>query len=151
VESSVALHRVNCSAKGVDLRLILPGAACTIDTDPVRLRQIIDNLLSNAVKFTDKGEITVEIRPSESRVAILVADTGIGIVTEELERIFEPFHQVENFLPRRHRGTGLGLSLARQMATLMGGQIEVHSTHGEGSVFTVTLPRSFDYSARRID
>ena len=151
VESIVALHRVNCSAKGVDLRLILPGAACTIDTDPVRLRQIIDNLLSNAVKFTDKGEITVEIRPSESRVAILVADTGIGIVTEELERIFEPFHQVENFLTRRHRGTGLGLSLARQMATLMGGQIEVRSTHGEGSLFTVTLPRSFDYSARRID
>ncbi|ENO86803.1 sensor histidine kinase [Thauera linaloolentis] len=136
-----ALHRVGASAKGVELATELPAGPCEADADPIRLRQVIDNLLSNAVKFTHEGRITIRVREQEAHMMITVADTGIGIPENELPRIFEPFYQAENFLTRRHRGTGLGLPLARQMVEMMGGRLEADSVPGAGSTFTVTLSR----------
>ena len=140
IMASVALQRLNTSVKGVELIADLPTAPCEIEADPVRLRQVVDNLLSNATKFTHEGTITIRVCEQQEQMMITVIDSGIGIPEDELERIFEPFYQAENFLTRHHRGTGLGLPLARQMVELMGGSLDVEPTPGKGSTFTVTLP-----------
>ena len=129
-----------------------------IETDPVRLRQILLNLISNALKFTEKGEVTVTARhvaPSSvaeamrdetgrilsvEQVAISVQDTGIGISQEVQEHIFEAFYQVDGSNTRKYGGTGLGLSIVHQLATLLGGKIELQSEEGRGSTFTLFLP-----------
>lgn len=104
---------------------------------------ILNNLLSNAIKFTpDRGAITVSACADERHVSTSVRDTGIGIAPHELERIFERFYQVEGSLRRRHSGIGLGLPIAREMAELMHGQIEVSSLEGAGSEFMLILPRA---------
>lgn len=136
-----ALHRISTRSKGVDLVAELPEDTCTVDADPVRLRQVIDNLLSNAVKFTHEGRITITVTEKAGCVLITISDTGIGISAEELPKIFEPFYQAENFLTRRHRGTGLGLPLARQMVEAMGGRLDAESAPGKGSSFIVSVPR----------
>ncbi|MHB1372357.1 MAG: sensor histidine kinase [Thauera sp.] len=136
-----ALHQVNAEAKGVALGTELPAQACFIDGDPVRIRQIIENLLSNAVKFTAAGRIALRLVQDPQHVFITVADTGMGIPADELERVFAPFYQAQSFLNRSHGGTGLGLTLSRRLADIMGGEISVQSTPGCGSSFTVRLPR----------
>jgi signal transduction histidine kinase len=93
------------------------------------------------VKFTDSGHVRLECIPSESAVSIRVVDTGLGIPTEKLEAIFEPFVQVDQNFTREGQGTGLGLSISRDLARAMGGDITVESVLGEGAVFTLTLPR----------
>ncbi len=111
-------------------------------TDPDKLRRILLNLLSNAAKFTEAGEITLDIaqvtRDGEEWVRIQVRDTGVGIPEDKLETIFEPFEQAAPF---RAGGTGLGLYLVKDFATRLGGWVEVESQVGQGSVFTVWLPR----------
>ena len=141
ITSVAALHKVNAEAKGVDLRVDLPAHPCIVDADPVRLRQIIENLLSNAVKFTREGHILVSLAAGVDDVSIRIADTGSGIAREEQERIFAPFYQAESFLNRGHGGTGLGLTLSRRLAHLMGGTISLDSLSGKGSTFTLHLPR----------
>nr|MBP6490997.1 HAMP domain-containing protein [Thauera sp.] len=141
ITSVAALHKVNAEAKGVDLRVDLPAHPCIVDADPVRLRQIIENLLSNAVKFTREGHILVSLAAGADDVSIRIADTGSGIAREEQERIFAPFYQAESFLNRGHGGTGLGLTLSRRLAHLMGGTISLDSLSGKGSTFTLHLPR----------
>jgi PAS domain S-box-containing protein len=117
--------------------------------DPARLRQILVNLLSNAVRFTERGEIAVTLTglrrasaagPPIWDLTIAVRDTGIGIVPEHLERIFLPFTQANATTTRRYGGTGLGLTISRRLAGLMGGQIGVESEPGYGSTFSVELP-----------
>lgn len=142
ITAIAALHRFNSSAKGVELITALPDEPCEIESDPVRLRQVLDNLLSNAVKFTHEGRITIRLQEQHDQFVISVQDSGIGIAPEELTRIFEPFYQAENFLTRHHRGTGLGLPLARRMVELMGGKLDVDAIQGTGSTFTVTLPHT---------
>ena len=142
IAAIAALHRFNTSTKGIELVTTLPDGPCEIEGDPVRLRQVLDNLLSNAVKFTHEGRITITLREQLEQLVLSVQDSGIGIAPEELIRIFEPFYQAENFLTRQHRGTGLGLPLARRMVELMGGKLDVISIQGTGSTFTVTLPRT---------
>ncbi|MBP6762504.1 MAG: HAMP domain-containing protein, partial [Thauera sp.] len=142
ITAIAALHRFNSSAKGVELVTDLPDGPCEIESDPVRLRQVLDNLLSNAVKFTHEGRITIRLQEQHDQFVISVQDSGIGIAPEELTRIFEPFYQAENFLTRHHRGTGLGLPLARQMVELMGGKLDVDAIQDTGSTFTVTLPHT---------
>ena len=138
IEEAVVMVMPLAEAKGLSLRVDVPDAQ--LQTDGGKLRQILLNLLSNAVKFTDRGEISVRVRESEDRVEVRVVDTGIGIARENLERIFEPFWQVEQSPTRRAGGTGLGLSVSRSLARLLGGDVAVESKLGEGSTFTLTLP-----------
>ncbi len=113
-------------------------------TDEAKVAQILRNLISNALKFTEKGEVRVEAhcRPDESTIDFIVRDTGIGIAELDQERIFEEFAQVDTRLQRRVRGTGLGLSLSRSLAKLLGGTLTVESELNRGSVFTLSIPAS---------
>jgi signal transduction histidine kinase len=128
--------------KGLDYQLEIPPDRHIILTDSAKLRQIITNLLSNAVKFTDRGGIKISARLTESEVRIDITDTGIGIPPEQMARLFEPFWQQEQGTTRRVGGTGLGLSVSQRLATLLGGTIAVESTPGQGSTFSLIIPRS---------
>ncbi len=109
--------------------------------DPVRLQQILVNLISNAVKFTQTGAVQVRLdRPDVAHWSMQVADTGIGIPHEAQAHIFEPFGQVDGSMTREYAGTGLGLSMVKQLANLMGGEVILESEVGRGSTFTVLLP-----------
>jgi PAS domain S-box-containing protein len=121
------------------LKEIEPGLP-PLFTDRDKVRLILMNLLSNALKFTERGTITVSARRDGDKLALRVADTGIGIPEEALEHIFEAFRQVDGSTTRRHGGTGLGLSISRHLARLLGGDVTVESTFGVGSTFTFTLP-----------
>jgi len=127
-------------AKKLELKLIPPPTPVLIESDSTKVRQILVNLLSNAVKFTDTGTVTLEGRALKNEVQFLVTDTGIGIQPENLNRIFDPFWQVEQKATRRATGTGLGLTVCRRLANLMGGDVAVTSELGQGTTFTVTLP-----------
>lgn len=126
--------------KKLELKLIPPPTPVLLESDPTKVRQILVNLLSNAVKFTDTGTVTLEGRALKNEVQFLVSDTGIGIQPDNLNRIFDPFWQVEQKATRRATGTGLGLTVSRRLANLMGGDVAVTSQPGEGTTFTVTLP-----------
>jgi signal transduction histidine kinase len=139
---AVALVEPNAEAKGIAIVVHVPATACYVETDPTKVRQILLNLLSNAVKFTEHGTVELTLRPSAESVNIAVRDTGLGIAPENLERIFDPFWQVEHMRARRIAGTGLGLSVTRKLARLLGGDITVESALGHGSTFTVRLPLS---------
>jgi CheY-like chemotaxis protein/signal transduction histidine kinase len=123
-----------------------PDLPATIDTDAQRLSQILKNLLSNALKFTERGTVSLEMRPLKNDngefVEFAVRDTGIGIAPEHQQAIFEPFRQADGTTNRKFGGTGLGLSISRELARLLGGHIRVESTPGEGSVFRLVLPRA---------
>jgi len=116
-------------------------------TDERKLRQILLNLLSNAVKFTEEGEVRLSAVEADGRIRFRVSDTGGGIAPEHLEKIFEPFWQVEQTSTRRVGGTGLGLSVARRLARLLGGEVYVESTSEKGSTFTLDLPIDPDDNA----
>jgi signal transduction histidine kinase len=110
-------------------------------TDDRKLSQILRNFISNALKFTERGEVRVSAGVEEGgMVRFSVSDTGIGIAPEHLPALFNDFSQVEAPIQKRLRGTGLGLALSRQLATLLGGVVEVHSEVGKGSVFSVVVP-----------
>ncbi len=111
-----------------------------IKTDPLKFKQMLVNLLSNAVKFTDDGEVRLSAAKRGDILEISVSDTGIGIPAENMESIFEPFWQVEQNATRRAGGTGLGLSVTRKLARLLGGDVTVKTELGKGSVFTLILP-----------
>ncbi|HEX5436623.1 MAG TPA: ATP-binding protein [Gemmatimonadaceae bacterium] len=127
-------------AKHLMLTVQGPERPLTLETDAAKLRQILVNLLGNAIKFTKKGEITLSVRIANGTTAFVVHDTGIGILPEHLERIFEAFWQAEQSATRTAGGTGLGLSVTRHLARMLGGDITVESARGEGSTFTLTLP-----------
>lgn len=128
------------------LRITCPEQMTTFATDPLRLRQVLLNLLGNAAKFTEAGEIQLNVTEERidgtSWVAFAIADTGIGITTEQMEKLFKPFSQVNDSPSRRYGGTGLGLALSQRICRLLGGDISVESTFGVGSVFTIWLPVS---------
>ena len=110
-------------------------------TDDRKLSQILRNFIANALKFTAKGEVRVSaIREPGDLIRFSVSDTGIGIAQEHIPALFNDFTQVNAPIQKRLRGTGLGLALSKQLATLLGGFIEVHSVVGEGSVFSVVVP-----------
>lgn len=112
-----------------------------ISTDPTRLRQIIINLCGNALKFTEKGSISLNVRfdRANNQLVVRVVDTGIGMKPEQLTRLFDPFAQASPAIARQYGGTGLGLNISRRLAELLGGQISVTSTYGEGSEFEVSI------------
>jgi len=136
-----ANYRPVAQAKGVTLACEAP-AGVMLECDRTRLVQVLNNLVHNALKFTDSGRVSVHARLTPTHCVFEVADTGCGIAPDQLEAIFERFRQVHDFETRAHGGTGLGLALCKELAELMGGGIEVRSTPGEGSVFSVRLPRS---------
>jgi signal transduction histidine kinase len=110
-------------------------------TDDRKLSQILRNFISNALKFTPQGEVRVNVmRVGEDALKFSVSDTGIGIAPEHHAAVFDDFSQVDSPVQKRLRGTGLGLSLSRQLAVLLGGHVEVASELGKGSVFSVTVP-----------
>jgi len=116
-------------------------APASIVSDGEKIRQILINFLSNAVKFTDRGGVTVRLfRGASSPVCISVTDTGIGIPQGKLDMVFEAFKQADGSTSRRFGGTGLGLTISRELARLMGGEIRVDSEPGKGSTFTLLLP-----------
>jgi signal transduction histidine kinase/DNA-binding response OmpR family regulator/CHASE3 domain sensor protein len=118
------------------------GAPEHITTDPQRLGQILKNLLSNAVKFTQRGEVLLKVSAASSAtVSFTVQDSGIGIAEHEREIIFEAFRQADGSTHRNYGGTGLGLTISRDLARLLGGDIRIQSQPGLGSVFSLTLPR----------
>jgi len=131
-----------CSTNRNRFRASVPSALPTILGDPVRLRQVLLNLLSNAAKFTSDGEVTLAAGADRETVWISVSDTGIGIDEARQGELFQPFVQVHGHSPAMFGGTGLGLSLSRQLAHMMGGEVTVASIPGEGSTFTVRLPRA---------
>jgi signal transduction histidine kinase len=124
------------------LKTELPDALLLLRADERKLKQVLMNLLSNAVKFTPPGgEILVHARvESQHGVVIEVADNGIGIAPEDIERALSPFGQVDSRLSRRYEGTGLGLPLARALAELHGGTLMLESALGRGTIVRVTLP-----------
>lgn len=138
VAQSLSMVAPVAAEKGLEIRDRSENA--TLVTDEGKLRQILLNLLSNAIKFSDGGEITVSSQIQGDSVSISIADRGIGIAPENLERIFDPFWQVEQRSTRRVGGTGLGLSVSRNLARLLGGDVSVESQAERGSTFTVTLP-----------
>ncbi|HXA40314.1 MAG TPA: ATP-binding protein [Phenylobacterium sp.] len=128
-------------AKGLALELELAaGAGGRCLGDPTRVRQILHNLISNALKFTEAGRIVVTVSRDGDAVRIAVADSGVGIDDEALSRLFGKFEQADASTTRRYGGAGLGLSICRELAGLMGGSIEAASTPGRGSTFTASLP-----------
>jgi len=135
--------RVNAAEKGLalQLQLDLPAEADVVG-DPVRLRQVLHNLLGNAIKFTPAGSVRLHAwRDAHSDlVYVAVHDTGIGIPPQEHGRIFEAFHQAQGSAHRRFGGTGLGLTISRELSRAMGGELACSSQVGQGSVFTLLLP-----------
>jgi signal transduction histidine kinase len=127
-------------ARGLHIEVMLPPNPVIVETDAVKVRQMIVNLLSNAVKFTDRGRIILSGEQRGDQLVITVEDMGIGISSDHFERIFEPFWQVEQTATRRAGGTGLGLTVTRRLALLLGGDVTVKSTTGEGATFTICLP-----------
>jgi signal transduction histidine kinase len=137
--------------KPVRFTVDLARAPATVTTDPVKLRTILRNLVGNAAKFTGEGEIALSVlaeRDGATRFA--VRDTGCGIRPEHLGMIFEPFRQADGSMTRRYGGVGLGLALARKMARLLGGDLEVESEPNVGSTFVLRLPASATVAAPRV-
>ncbi len=152
--------------KGLSFEIELePEGPGSIETDELRLQQVLKNLLSNAIKFTDRGSVrlTIGTAPAElqyageglaraeSVIAFSVTDSGIGIPPDKLRLIFEAFQQAEGSISRRFGGTGLGLSISREIARLLGGEIRVDSVEGEGATFTLYLPARYRPAERRPD
>jgi two-component system CheB/CheR fusion protein len=146
LEQLLAVHQLSAERKGLGLHLDSdPDLPESVEADAGRLGQILRNLLSNAVKYTDRGSVGLRVRPAgpagrPAMVAFAVADTGVGIPEDKLGAVFQTFYQVENVLTKEHQGVGLGLAISRHLAQLLGGDIEVESRPGQGSVFTVCLP-----------
>jgi signal transduction histidine kinase/DNA-binding response OmpR family regulator len=141
VEENTRLFAEHAHRKGVELVChIQKDVPAIVEGDPMRLRQILSNLVGNAIKFTEKGEVVVkvslgEIREQHTLIEFEVKDTGIGISEEARLNIFNAFSQADGSMSRKFGGTGLGLTICRQLCEMMGGSIEVESTRGEGSVF----------------
>lgn len=140
IQSVIKTMQPIASQKGVDIVADLDPETGFVIGDQRRIEQIILNLLSNAVKFTESGTITVKTEAEPGEIRISVQDTGIGIESRDIATLFRPFHQIDSGTARRHEGTGLGLSICKRLVELHGGEIQVTSTPGSGSTFTVILP-----------
>ena len=147
VQDAVQTLRERAEQKGLALNIVFAQALpSSIEGDPARLRQILTNLIGNAIKFTERGAVTVRLRLEEGKsgksgtsYCIDVQDSGIGIPADKLEAVFEPFVQAESSTTRRFGGTGLGLTISRGLARVMGGDLVASSVYGEGACFTLSL------------
>lgn len=135
-QASILMVEDKASAKGLKLNFDLEAHLDFCTADSMRLKQILINLLSNAIKFTDRGSVTLKVGIKESYIYFAVIDTGMGISSENITKLFKPFPQISN----HHENTGLGLTLSKKLAQLHGGDITVTSELGKGSCFTLLLP-----------
>ena len=148
IDDALEMQLANVARKGIDIGcLVRLPEPCIVEVDPGRLRQVLVNLVSNAVKFTDAGHVVVEVYVDDAQaqgewLRLDVRDTGRGIPTDAIERIFVPFMQADVSTTRRFGGSGLGLSISRRLLQLMHGDVVAASSgiDGEGSVFSVRLP-----------
>jgi PAS/PAC sensor signal transduction histidine kinase (EC 2.7.13.3) len=136
-------HRTQAEEKGLELQTRLPGSPTWAEADEGGVQIVLQNLLSNAIKYTEEGSIEVRTYLEGEEAAVLeVEDTGIGMDPELAEGLFEPFRQASEGVSREYEGTGVGLAVTREAAEKMGGSVEVDTQKGEGSRFTVRLPRA---------
>lgn len=144
LDSVIQLFAASAASKKIELaNLIYSDVPTALRGDPGRLRQVLTNLIGNALKFTEKGEVVTRIKlesetETHATLCFSVSDTGIGINDEARKNLFSPFVQADGSITRRYGGTGLGLAISRQLVEMMGGQIEVRSELGKGSVFYFT-------------
>lgn len=136
----VATTRVLLGNKPVSVEVIAHDGPVVIVSDPVKVRQILTNIVNNAAKFTERGRIVLALGSEEKRLKISVSDTGIGIKKDNLKKIFEAFSQIEDAGTKRYEGTGLGLTITRNLLTILGGSISVSSKPGEGTTVDIYLP-----------
>jgi len=141
IEKVIKLVSPLAEKKGISLALDIADDDASVTSDQLRLEQVLLNLLNNAVKFTDRGHVRISCRSDNDPYFISVSDTGIGIQPEEIQGLFQPFHQIDTGLSRKREGTGLGLSICKKLMDMMGGTIEVESQWGRGSTFTIRFPR----------
>lgn len=144
LDTVAGVMRPQVEAKTLSLVVRAGPPGLTVRADPERLQQILINLLTNAIKFTERGTLSLAAAPDAATVRLTVRDTGIGIPTEKLPAVFDRFVQVDPSLTRRAGGMGLGLAIARDLARAMDGDLTASSAVGEGSVFTLVLPRGAD-------
>lgn len=147
VDIVLSLHAAQAERAGLKLVNAVPRSLPLADADEFRLQQILHNLVGNALKFTPEGEIRVAAKVIDRFLFISVTDTGIGMQKETLDTIFQPFVQLEGALTRSHAGSGLGLSISRNLVELHGGHLSVESDPLKGSTFTFTLPISEEQDA----
>ncbi len=140
VELVVASTGSLAQKKGIELKSIIENGLPPGRGDERRLTQVVLNIVSNAIKFTDKGAVEVSVRGAGNEFVIAVHDTGPGIAPEHQARIFDEFQQVDNSITRQKGGTGLGLSISRRLVNLHGGRIDLESTVGAGSTFSIVIP-----------
>ncbi len=139
-----AIVRPLAEKKGIELHEDIFPSIGTVCSDPRRIEQILLNLLNNAIKFTERGGVVLKAETAGDSARISIADTGIGIKPEDMEKLFQPFRQIDSGLTRQHEGTGLGLAICRRLAERLGGDISVASEFGKGSTFTFTIPLKGD-------
>jgi signal transduction histidine kinase len=132
--------RVLIGNKLIDVAIAAPTSPFIITSDPIKVRQIVMNLVSNAAKFTEQGKILLAFTANANRFEISVSDTGIGIRRENLDRLFAAFSRIEDGKTAMQEGTGLGLTISKNLIEMLGGTIRATSTFGKGSIFTVSLP-----------
>ena len=145
VHDTWKLLKIRSDAKSLSFNVEYEGHLPeTIETDPVRLRQVLINLIGNAIKFTERGGVRLVVRlagqEGEAWIEFDVIDTGIGIDKGKIEKLFQPFTQADNSTTRRFGGTGLGLAICQRLAEMLGGKISVESTLGKGSTFRLSIP-----------
>ncbi len=148
LEECTATVREYLKGKSVELATHVEEAVRVVESDGLKLRQVLLNLLSNAAKFTEAGEVVVSARADGKEVVFTVEDTGTGIPDDQLPFIFEKFRQVDGSSTRKVGGTGLGLAIVRELSRLLGGTVEVESVLGRGTTFTVRLPALGDGTVR---
>jgi adenylate cyclase len=143
IDEVIGIARQLAEQNNNRLAVDTPDDLGTLTVDPMRLRQILLNLLSNACKFTKQGEVKLAARrmiDTRDWIELAVADSGIGMTPEQQAKLFEEFSQADASTAQRFGGTGLGLAITRKLARMMGGDVTVESTPGQGSIFTVRLP-----------
>lgn len=140
VSSSVMTVEAMAKAKNLQITQRIPPGLPMLQTDVLKVKQILVNLLSNAVKFTEEGEVSVQVVQKNNDIIFSVKDSGIGIEEKNFGKVFEEFQQIDSSNTRKYKGTGLGLPISRRLARLLGGDLTVESVYGKGSTFHLTIP-----------
>jgi signal transduction histidine kinase len=143
VKSAAAMIESILDTKHVQLIRQIDPNLPVLKTDGEKFRQILLNLLDNAAKFTERGQIHIMTAQQDGLLKLVVSDTGIGIPEQDLNKVFKEFHRVGSSNGKSYRGTGLGLAIVKRLVGMLGGTIEVSSTVGKGSSFSVTLPLDY--------